>query len=214
MSSNKKYISYHNQSPYETLNTLTDSTENIWVVLHGMGYLSRYFLKHFKQMDTDTNYLIAPQAPSKYYLKDDFKHVGASWLTKEDTQLETTNVLNYLDMVLKNEKLPENKNLILFGFSQGVSIAMRWWTQRMIPFNQVVLYAGGLPNEIAPKDTEFIDGKKTKIQLVYGDQDKYITQKRLQMEKEKIKKLFGHKAEVIEFSGKHEILPEVLDQLL
>ena len=65
-----------------------------------MGYLSTYFINYFKQLDPETNYIVAPQAPSKYYQGSDFKHVGASWLTRVDTVAETENVLAYVDAVV------------------------------------------------------------------------------------------------------------------
>lgn len=83
-------------------------------------------MKYFNGLNTEENYIIVPQAPSKYYLKNEYKYVGASWLTKENTATEVKNVLNYIDAVLEAENLPEDVNLILFGFSQGVSIASRW----------------------------------------------------------------------------------------
>ena len=113
MNSTEKEISYQITNSYSTLNTLNKQTKNVWLVCHGMGYLSRYFLKYFKALDPTENYVIAPQAQSKYYLKDQFKHVGASWLTKENTITETKNILHYFDAVLENEQVPTNLNFIV-----------------------------------------------------------------------------------------------------
>ena len=83
------------ENTYETLNDFTDETKNVWIVFHGIGYLSKYFLKYFDELNPLDNYIIAPQAPSKYYLNSSYKHVGASWLTKENTETEINNNLNY-----------------------------------------------------------------------------------------------------------------------
>ena len=99
MSLEEKKVSYQTTNTYETLNTLTDKTKNVWIVLHGIGYLSKYFISYFNELNADENYIIAPQAPSKYYLKSNYKYVGANWLTKENRILETENVLQYLDAV-------------------------------------------------------------------------------------------------------------------
>ena len=122
----EKKVSYQISNSYSTLNEISVKTKNVWVVLHGIGYLSRYFLKYFKDLDPDENYIIAPQAQAKYYLNNEYRHVGASWLTRENTEAETENVLNYLDEVYKAESLQDAPNLIIFGYSQGVSIATRW----------------------------------------------------------------------------------------
>ena len=62
MNSTEKEISYISSNSYSTLNNINENTENVWFVCHGMGYLSRYFLKYFKTLDSDKNYIIAPQA--------------------------------------------------------------------------------------------------------------------------------------------------------
>ena len=207
-------VVYETTNSYLTLNQRSQNTKNIWFVCHGMGYLSKYFIKYFNTLNTEENYIIAPQAPSKYYLNDDFKHVGASWLTREDTQTEITNVMQYLNVVSAAEGLQQESNPILFGFSQGVSIAMRWLVRTRISCSKVVLYAGSIPNEIRPEDLEFMDYNKTTVLLVYGNRDKYLTPERMENEKQKIEALFGDKAETIVFDGGHEIKPDLLQRIV
>ncbi|MEX0314770.1 MAG: esterase, partial [Allomuricauda sp.] len=102
----EKIVSYTSKNSYLTMNQLTNKTRNVWVVFHGIGYLSKYFIKYFEGLDSTENYIIAPQAPSKYYLKNEYKYVGASWLTKENTTLEIENVMNYVDSVFEAESIP------------------------------------------------------------------------------------------------------------
>ena len=52
MNSTEKEISYQSTNSYSTLNTLNTKTKNVWLVFHGMSYLSRYFLKYFKTQKT------------------------------------------------------------------------------------------------------------------------------------------------------------------
>lgn len=208
-----KRVVYESTNSYETLNKLNRNTKNIWVVFHGIGYLSKYFLKYFEHLNAEENYIIAPQAPSKYYLKDEYKYVGASWLTKIDTQQELKNVVNYLDAIAQSENLFESKNLILFGFSQGVSVLTRWMVAKKLQPKKVVLYAGGIPNELGVQHFDYLDFKKTEVILVYGDSDVFLTKERLKTEEEKIKKLFNEKAQIINFKGGHEIKPELMAQL-
>lgn len=214
MTPSENTVTYTSTNSYTTMNTLSDTTENVWIVLHGLGYLSRYFIKYFDGLPSDKNYIIAPQAPSKYYLSSAFTHVGASWLTKEDTQRETGNLMGYLDAVLTAEKLPENCNLIVLGFSQGVSIAARWVAQRKIECDQLVLYAGGIPNELQPSDFDSLLKNDTKVTVIVGDKDEYVTEERRKTESEKIRKLFDGKAEEILFEGGHEVKRELIKQLI
>lgn len=210
----EKSVTYTTENTYLTQNQITEKTKNVWLVFHGIGYLSRFFVKYFDGLDPEENYLIVPQAPSKYYLKNEYKYVGASWLTKENTTMDINNVLAYIEAVLEAEKLPENLNLILFGFSQGVSVATRWWANSKRSCRQVILYAGGIPNELTKDDFAFVDFDTTKIQLVYGDADEFLTPDRLQMEKRKIETLFQGKAEIITFTGGHEVKPNLIHDLL
>ena len=129
MNSEEKEIGYQTKNSYSTLNNLTEDTKTVWFVCHGMGYLSRYFLKYFKELNAEENYIIAPQAPSKYYIQPKM-HVGANWLTRDETKVGMRNILNYFDAIFEAEAIPKDKNLIVLGYSQGVSVAMRYFVFR------------------------------------------------------------------------------------
>lgn len=214
MSNTEKTVTYTTENTYLTQNELTSKTKNVWLVFHGIGYLSRYFVKYFNGLSAEENYIIVPQAPSKYYLKNEYKYVGASWLTKENTATEVKNVLNYIDAVLESENLPEDINLMLFGFSQGVSVATRWLASKKVNCKLVALYAGGIPNELTANDFMFVDHDFTEIKIIYGDEDEFLTPDRLKGEKIKVEKLFQSNAETITFDGGHEVKPEIITGLI
>lgn len=208
-----KEVSFTTVKTYSTLNKITPETEFVWVVFHGIGYLSRYFLKYFNGLDPDLHYLIAPQAPSKYYLNGQYKHVGASWLTKEDTEMEIENLMAYIDSVIKHEALPENVRLVIFGYSQGVSIATRWVAKRKIKCDHLILYSGGIPNELETDDINHLL-EETKIKFIVGREDEYITPARWEKEKKNIENLFNGKAVIEFFDGGHEVKKEIINRLL
>jgi len=209
MSYKEKEVSYVSHNTYSTLNTLTKKTKNVWFVCHGMGYLSRYFIKYFDDLNPDENYIIAPQAPSKYYQWKDFKHVGASWLTKENTAFETKNVLSYLESVLKQEQLENSSNLIVLGFSQGVSVAMRWVAHYKINCKALIMHSGGIPKELRKEDFEFLD-LKVKAYLIYGTEDEFITEERAKTERDTANALFEDKLVINSFEGVHEVNIQLL----
>ncbi len=200
----EKEVTYTSTNTYTTLNTLTESTKNIWIVFHGMGYLSKYFIKYFSHLDSEENFIVAPQAPSKYYQDKAFKHIGASWLTRENTQMETANVLNYIDAVFKKEVDISNKKIIVMGYSQGVSIAARWVASRKIGCDYLLLHSGGIPTELSPADFTFLN-KSTPVAYVYGNKDPYITEARKTEEQLRATKLFGDQLKVEVFDGVHEV---------
>jgi predicted esterase len=211
MNSTEKEISYQATNSYSTLNTLTPQTKNIWFVCHGMGYLSRFFLKYFKELNPDENYIVAPQAPSKYYMPPNFKHVGSSWLTRENTVKETENIMRYFDAVFEAEKLTEVSNkLIVLGYSQGVSVAMRYLAKRKISCTKLILLSGGIPKELTPQDFDYLS---TEVHLSYGTQDEYLNEERIEQERSRIKELFGEQVQITPFDGNHIVNVELLKTL-
>ncbi len=213
MNSTEKEISHQIINSYSTLNNLTERTKHIWFVCHGMGYLSRYFIKYFNALNADENYIIAPQASSKYYIPPKFKHVGASWLTKENTAKETENVMRYFDAVFEAEQLPNNKNLIVVGYSQGVSVAMRYIAKRQLACSQLVLMSGGIPKELIAEDFKFLK-EKTKVSLIYGTEDEYLNEARVASETQHVNGLFGNDVAIIPFIGKHIVNVELINELV
>ncbi len=208
----EKQVSYETVNSYSTLNNYTEKTKNVWVVFHGIGYLSRYFLKYFKDLDPEENYIIAPQAPSKYYLSNEYRHVGASWLTKEHTEAEIENVLNYLEEVYTAEALQNKPNLILLGYSQGVSVATRWVARNKVECSQLVLCSGGLPPELSPEDFQFLT--KTRVKMIYGTKDEYLNEEKLKIEHKRAKLLFKDKLEITSFEGGHEMNVQIIKKLV
>ncbi|OAB78837.1 alpha/beta hydrolase [Cochleicola gelatinilyticus] len=200
----EKQVSYTSTNTYSELNNYTDKTKNVWLVFHGMGYLSRYFIRYFSNLNPEENYIVAPQAPSKYYQGKNFKHVGASWLTKENTKTETNNVLEYIDRVYETTITKQPVRFIILGYSQGVSIATRWIASRKILCNHLVLHSGGIPIELTAKNFTHLDTTTT-VTYLYGDNDEYITEAKKTEESLKATHLFSDRLEIRVFKGVHEV---------
>ena len=211
MNSVEREISYKTTNSYSTLNVLTEKTKNVWFVCHGMSYLSRYFLKYFKELNPEENYIIAPQAQSKYYIQPAFKHVGASWLTKENTIAETENVMQYFDAVLEAEQIPKDINLIVGGYSQGVSVVLRYVAKRKFKCHKLVLMSGGIPKELKTEDFEFLNSE---VKHIFGTDDEYLNDERLIYETNRAAELFGNTVDIIRFKGKHIVNVELINGLV
>ena len=210
MGSEEKEISYTITNSYSTLNTLSKSTKNVWFVCHGMGYLSRYFLKYFKGLNSEENYIIAPQASSKFYIQPGFKHVGANWLTKETTVKDAENTIRNFDAIFEAENIPKDINLIVFGYSQGVSVSLRYVAKRKLQCSQLIMHSGGIPKELQSEDFTFL---KAKVTLICGTSDEYLIEDRLTTETNKAQKLFKEQLQIIMFDGKHEVNVDFINSL-
>ncbi|GAA4271776.1 esterase [Aquimarina gracilis] len=212
MQAEEKEISYTATNTFSTLNSLTSKTKNVWLVFHGIGYLSRYFIRLFESFDKDENYFIAPQAPSKYYKGNDHRRVGSSWLTKENTQPETKNVLRYVDAIVESEKIPEELNFIILGYSQGVSIATRWIASRKINCDTLIMVSGGFPKELKKENFTFLT-ENTKITHIVGEKDPFFEIEKVEAEKKRVKQILPQ----IEFrthNGGHELDVASLKEIL
>jgi predicted esterase len=204
MASQERSVFYETENTYSTLNELTDDTEYVWLACHGLGHLGRFFIRHFKALDARKHFVVAPQAPSKFYQSDDFKYIGASWLTRENTKVETKNIMRYFDAIAEQEGLLNGKKLVVFGFSQGVSVSIRWLASRKISCVHLIVNAGKIPEEQQPEN--FKDGQPKKVTLVYGKQDEYLTEERIVAEREKAKVLFPDAVfKEVAHDGKHEV---------
>lgn len=206
----EKEVSYTINNTYSTLNELSSKTKNVWFVCHGLGFLSRYFIQYFSELNPDENYVIAPQAQAKQYLSGKFKHVGASWLTKENTAFEIVNVLNYLDSVYQAENIPESVKLRVLGYSQGVSIVTRWVAKRQLKCDSLFLYAGKVPHEFTTTDFNHIPN----IKFIIGDKDEYVTPGILEIEKKYLNSIFQNHLKYITFDGTHEMKRDLINGLV
>ncbi|MBO6881268.1 esterase [Winogradskyella sp.] len=217
MNSEEKEITYQTSNSYSTLNQLTERTKNVWFVCHGMGYLSRYFLKYFKELNAEENYIIAPQAPSKYYIQPKM-HVGANWLTRDNTEAGTKNIMNYFDAIFEAEKIPEDVNFIVFGYSQGVSVAMRYMARRQLQCHQLVLHSGGIPKELTAEDFAYLDEIPAfagmTVKLIYGTDDEYLDIARIEEESARAINLFGNRVTILPFEGKHVVNVDYINDLV
>jgi predicted esterase len=202
----EKEVSFKTNKTYSTLNTI-DKNQNIWFACHGIGQLSHYFLNNFLNIPKEKNYIIAPQAPSKYYHSTQTKRVGACWLTKENTQLEQHNIFRFFDEILNQEK-PVTPNIFM-GFSQGVSVMLRYLVYKKLNVNDIVIMSGKIPEELKESDFNFLS-KKTKVWLSYGLSDPLLNNKLIEVEINKSRQLFGERVNIMTFDGKHEIDQELI----
>ena len=205
----EKLLSYNTTQPYEVLNSNTGKTKRVWVVFHGIGFLSRYFLRYFSHLDPAENYVIAPQAPSLYYLDTDYRHVGASWLTREHTQRNMANLLNYLDALYHQESLEKAPHLTLMGYSQGVSVLCRWIAGRKISCNRLMLYAGRVPSELQPQDFDHLS-KQSPVEVYLGTDDPFVAMQSGPAPESRLDELFGHRLQMIHYPGGHELKKEYI----
>ena len=209
----ERHIEVRLSFPYYTLNKLTPSTNRIWIIFHGYGMLSRFFIRKFSDLDPEENYIIAPQGLSKFYQDGFSGRVGATWMTKEDRLTEIENQRRYLvEIVTEELEGVSEREIICLGFSQGAATASRFLAHSKLPFNKLVLWAGTFPPEITPEmTTHWSDSSE--IIYVTGLYDPFLQPGMIDHQHKIVKDATGKDLRRIEFEGKHELRSEVLHKL-
>lgn len=197
------------RASYRTLNELTDKTERVWLVCHGQGQLSEYFIKKFEILDAEKNFILAPQGLSKYYLEGFSGRVGASWMTKEDRLTEIDNQYRFLSSVLDNHKEVLSKELILFGFSQGAATIGRFAANAKIPFSKMVIWAGTFPPDIEPNAYNFLTGEEEIIYFT-SRTDPFFKEEMIDAQNDVMERTLGKRPKLNWYEGGHKVIPEIL----
>jgi predicted esterase len=196
---------------YVTIGEINEQTENVWFVIHGYGQLAEFFIKKFKDLDDGKTVIIAPEALSRFYLKEFSGRVGATWMTREERDSEIMDYINYLnllyDTVLQNTDVNRLKINIL-GFSQGTATVARWCMNEHIKYDRLIIWAGYFGNGIQ----DVIDPKKLtekEVVLCYGKEDEFLVKIDLNQYENDIQKAIPH-VQIHTFDSGHTIDGELL----
>ncbi|MEM9326946.1 MAG: alpha/beta hydrolase [Bacteroidota bacterium] len=210
----QKHVEVSLQASYRTMNEYTDRTKFVWLVFHGYGQLTEFFIRKFQVLDPDDHFIIAPQGLSKFYLEGFSGRVGATWMTKEDRLTEIDNQQRYLRAVLESEvgDLSQGKKLILFGFSQGVATMCRFAAYNDFSFDRMVLWAGTFPHDLSKEDTRHWPSDFP-MKYFTGRDDPFLKPGMIEAQEERLIELTGVHPEITQFDGKHEVRPELLHRV-
>jgi predicted esterase len=200
---------------YFTLNSAQEQTENIWVVFHGYGQLAEYFIKHFENLDTEKNFIVAPEGLSRFYVDGLTGRVGASWMTKDDRELEIEDQTEYINAVLADCGVnPKSKNqrFIVLGFSQGTATAVRWFANSGIRPAELVLWAGSFPHDVdTSQHQDIFSGLST--HFVHGTEDPFLQNVNVSEKTAEFEKM-GMNVSVWPFDGKHAMDKPTLEKIV
>ena len=108
--STQKEAAYTSTNTYRTLNNLTEKTKNVWMVFHGMGYLSKYFTHFLRSFLSWSCFFLDKKL---FLLKEffDFSFVGVpvqSWFVILGMKTVVCDSL-YSYVCMKNTKMKKKK---------------------------------------------------------------------------------------------------------
>ena len=190
---------------YFTIGEPSKEISRLWIVCHGYGQLASSFIRRFDGLNDGKTLIVAPEGLNKFYWGQFTGKPVATWMTSHQRLDEIADYCNYLQTLYNHyvPRLADDVEIIFFGFSQGTATVCRWAMENFPKFHHLVLWAGLLPDDLdfTPYQSYF---SKIKLHFAYGAKDEFLTEKRLQWQKEFAKKnLLDFKE--FSFDGKHEV---------
>ncbi len=148
----KHHLSVNKTATYYTIGDVKRASK-VWIVLHGYAQLARTFINRFEEIQSQELAIIAPEGLHRFYQKGFYGDVVASWMTKEDREVDISDYVEYLSKLTKI-LLTENQEITIFGFSQGVATTCRWVVESDIKPKNLILWAGTFPNDLNLKKSK------------------------------------------------------------
>ncbi len=176
----------------------------VLIVLHGFGQRADEFIKAFETLPSRGILVAAPQAPHHFYPQFPRRDVGFSWLTRYERDQSIADFIGYMRQfveLLRREHAADLARLYVLGFSQGVSMAYRFWVHGAAPLRSVIACSSDLPPDVAERlDT----APAAKILLVHGRDDQLVPLTKSR-DAEMILRAHAIPVESIEFDGGHYV---------
>lgn len=176
----------------------------VLIVLHGFGQRADEFIKVFEALPGRGILVAAPQAPHHFYPQFPRRDVGFTWLTRYERDQSIADFIGYMRQfveLLRREHAADLARLYVLGFSQGVSMAYRFWVHGAAPARGLVACSSDLPTDVAER---LGSTPPAQVLLVHGCDDQIvpITKSR---EAEAILRAHAIPVELIEFDGGHYV---------
>lgn len=210
----KKSLQFPYEAPYFLSHEPTGKEQEVWIVLHGYGQLAEFFIRKFIPFSSPNQLFIAPEGTNHAYLQEFQGRVGANWMTSYNRETAIANNHRFLNQLIEEllSKFTQLPRIHLLGFSQGAATATRWASEWSGTIDSLVLWGGGFAHDIELNlaKQKFVH---TAVFLVYGTEDKLITEESKKRQEELLLTL-GKPSNVLTFDGGHEINPSLLEKIL
>lgn len=211
----KKTLKVEKKARYFQIGDAHNKVTTVWIVLHGYGMLSEFFIKKFDPIKNKNTLIIAPEALNRFYIDSNYGRVGASWMTKDERQTDIDENISYLNGLIDkiNKEIGHSRFKInVLGFSQGGATACRWVFSSDVEIENLIMWAGDIPKDTLTEKNRS-KWKDTNTYLVMGKKDELINEKM----KAKFLKLvtdyqLDYKLKL--YDGDHRIYADVLKELV
>ncbi|MAZ50532.1 MAG: phospholipase [Flavobacteriaceae bacterium] len=211
----KKTLQIEKKARYFQLGNPGNDTSIVWVVLHGYGMLSEFFIQKFKKLENKNTLILAPEALNRFYIDTNYGRVGASWMTKDERQDDIKENIKYLNSLMDQiiKEIGHNRFKInVLGFSQGGATACRWLFKSGLKFENLIMWAGDIPKDTLTEENR-LKWNDMNTHLVMGKKDELINE---EMKAKFLKLVTDYKLDykLTLYDGDHRIYPDVLMELI
>ncbi|MGI8510037.1 MAG: alpha/beta hydrolase [Gemmatimonadaceae bacterium] len=220
-----QHITVPRTARYYVLGAPNELVRDVWIVCHGFGQLAANFIEPFAALEDDTRLIVAPEALSRFYLDSRPAHsptskVGATWMTREDRDVEIADVVTYLDALYERLFLDladhgmdrDRVRVHALGFSQGGAAASRWAARGAAVVDNLVVWGSGIPQDV---NTRALGERRPalSIDMVYGTGDALVAGEMV-VAQSAVLEASGVPYRVHSFDGGHLLSRAVLRELM
>ena len=210
----KKQISIPKTHKYSQLGEFSEKTNTVWIVLHGYGMLSEFFIKKFECILNEKTVVIAPEGSNRFYLNNNYSRVGASWMTKVDKEKDIEDNISFIKTLytkIVDDIGHNNFKLKTLGFSQGGATLVRWIMSNSIKVDSLILWGSDIPQDSLTNQNKS-RWSSINIKIVIGKKDEYISDENKKKVIDAVN-AYGLSYKLIEYDGPHKIIESELIKL-
>ena len=210
----KKQISIPKTHKYSQLGEFSEKTNTVWIVLHGYGMLSEFFIKKFECILNEKTVVIAPEGSNRFYLNNNYSRVGASWMTKVDKEKDIEDNISFIETLytkIVDDIGHNNFKLKTLGFSQGGATLVRWIMSNSIIVDSLILWGSDIPQDSLTNQNKS-RWSSINIKIVIGKKDEYISDENKKKVIDAVN-AYGLSYKLIEYDGPHKIIESELIKL-
>jgi len=180
------------------------------LAVHGYGAHKRYMMREAHLIAPENFVIASIQAPFQHYRETDggFK-VGFGWLTdykSDESILVHHNFALRLIEKLAKEKLTDEKQIYLFGFSQACALNFRFALTHPERVRGVIGVCGGIPSDL--ETNEIYQKLNAEVLYLYGDTDEFYPLEKFENFKKKLNDILPNFQSKC-YEAKHEITDEM-----
>ena len=219
------HITVPRTARYYQIGAANPQVRDLWVVCHGFSQLGADFAMPFQPLEDDTRLIVVPEGLSRFYLDTRPGHsasskVGALWLTREDREVEISDIVTYLDALyelvlgeLAAHGVDRDRIRVhALGFSQGGPAVSRWAARGTAVIDRLIPWAHGIPQDVNLRAL----GERRPglaIDVVYGTRDRFIGEDAIE-EQRAVLEGSGVPYRMLAFNGGHTLNLAMLRTLM